>query len=255
MELYEIRQNLNSSKEKLKSLGESLDLEKMKSRISELNDMQSSESFWNDPKEAQKIIKEYNTLKDLYESYLKNERAIDDLLITADELNKVYDAEMAALLEEEYLNVTKDFEDYEIRVLLSNDYDHSNAILEIHPGAGGTESQDWAMMLYRMYQRYAQKNGYSFEVLDYQDGDEAGMKSCSVLIKGDLAYGYLKGESGVHRLVRISPFDASGRRHTSFASVEITPEFNNEIEITIDEKDLEIDTMRSSGAGGQHINI
>ena len=254
MELYEIRQNLNSSKEKLKSLGESLDLEKMKSRISELNDMQSSESFWNDPKEAQKIIKEYNTLKDLYESYLKNERAIDDLLITADELNKVYDAEMAALLEEEYLNVTKDFEDYEIRVLLSNDYDHSNAILEIHPGAGGTESQDWAMMLYRMYQRYAQKNGYSFEVLDYQDGDEAGMKSCSVLIKGDLAYGYLKGESGVHRLVRISPFDASGRRHTSFASVEITPEFNNEIEITIDEKDLEIDTMRSSGAGGQHIN-
>ena len=110
------------------------------------------------------------------------------------------------------------------------------------------------MMLYRMYQRYAQKNGYSFEVLDYQDGDEAGMKSCSVLIKGDLAYGYLKGESGVHRLVRISPFDASGRRHTSFASVEITPEFNNEIEITIDEKDLEIDTMRSSGAGGQHIN-
>ena len=168
MELYEIRQNLNSSKEKLKSLGESLDLEKMQSRISELNDMQSSESFWNDPKEAQKIIKEYNTLKDLYESYLKNERAIDDLLITADELNKVYDAEMAALLEEEYLNVTKDFEDYEIRVLLSNDYDHSNAILEIHPGAGGTESQDWAMMLYRMYQRYAQKNGYSFEVLDYQ---------------------------------------------------------------------------------------
>lgn len=155
MELYEIRQNLNSSKEKLKSLGESLDLEKMQSRISELNDMQSSESFWNDPKEAQKIIKEYNTLKDLYESYLKNERAIDDLLITADELNKVYDAEMAALLEEEYLNVTKDFEDYEIRVLLSNDYDHSNAILEIHPGAGGTESQDWAMMLYRMYQRYA----------------------------------------------------------------------------------------------------
>ncbi|MGN1054678.1 MAG: PCRF domain-containing protein, partial [Erysipelotrichaceae bacterium] len=180
MELYEIRQNLNSSKEKLKSLGESLDLEKMQSRISELNDMQSSESFWNDPKEAQKIIKEYNTLKDLYESYLKNERAIDDLLITADELNKVYDAEMSALLEEEYLNVTKDFEDYEIRVLLSNDYDHSNAILEIHPGAGGTESQDWAMMLYRMYQRYAQKNGYSFEVLDYQDGDEAGMKSCSV---------------------------------------------------------------------------
>lgn len=161
---------------------------------------------------------------------------------------------MFELLNEEYERVIASFEDFEIKVLLSNDYDHSNAILEIHPGAGGTESQDWAMMLFRMYQRYAQKNGFGFEVIDYQDGDEAGMKSCNVLIKGDLAYGYLKGESGVHRLVRISPFDASGRRHTSFASVEITPEFNDEIKIDIDEKDLEIDTMRSSGAGGQHIN-
>lgn len=141
-----------------------------------------------------------------------------------------------------------------MKVLLSNDYDHANAILEIHPGAGGTESQDWAEMLFRMYQRFAQKNGYGFEVIDYEDGDEAGLKSCSVLIKGDLAYGYLKGESGVHRLVRISPFDSNARRHTSFASVEVTPEFNDEIEITIEEKDLEVDTMRSSGAGGQHIN-
>lgn len=148
----------------------------------------------------------------------------------------------------------KDFEDFEMSVLLSNDYDHSNAILEIHPGAGGTESQDWADMLFRMYQRYCQKNGYGFEVVDYQDGDEAGLKSCSVLIKGDMAYGYLKGESGVHRLVRISPFDSNARRHTSFASVEISPEFNDQIDIVIEEKDLEVDTMRSSGAGGQHIN-
>ena len=125
-------------------------------------------------------------------------------------------------------------------VLLSNDYDHANAVLEIHPGAGGTESQDWAEMLFRMYQRYAQKNGYGFEVVDYQDGDEAGLKSCSVIIKGDMAYGYLKGESGVHRLVRISPFDANARRHTSFASVEVCPEFNDEIDIKIDEKDLEV---------------
>lgn len=141
-----------------------------------------------------------------------------------------------------------------MKVLLSNDYDHANAILEIHPGAGGTESQDWADMLFRMYQRYAQKNGFGFEVIDYQEGDEAGLKSCSVLIKGDLAYGYLKGETGVHRLVRISPFDANARRHTSFASVEVTPEINDEIDIKIEEKDLDVETMRSSGAGGQHIN-
>ena len=161
---------------------------------------------------------------------------------------------MFDLLNEEYLEASKKFEDFEMSVLLSNDYDHSNAILEIHPGAGGTESQDWASMLFRMYQRYAQANGYGFEVISYEEAIDAGIKSCSVLIKGDLAYGYLKGESGVHRLVRISPFDASGRRHTSFASVEVLPEFNNEFDIEIKEEDLEVDTMRSSGAGGQHIN-
>jgi len=179
---------------------------------------------------------------------------IGDLLNSIDELNKNYDEELKDLLETEFNEVSELFSSLEMKVLLSNDYDHSNAILEIHPGAGGTESQDWAQMLFRMYQRYAQKNGYGFEVIDYEDGDEAGMKSCSVIIKGDLAYGYLKGESGVHRLVRISPFDAAGRRHTSFASVEITPEFNDEIDIQINEGDLEVDTMRSSGAGGQHIN-
>jgi len=180
--------------------------------------------------------------------------AIKGLLETLDELNKNPDLELLELANEEYEEVNKNFEEFEMAVLLSNDYDHSNAILEIHPGAGGTESQDWALMLFRMYQRYAQKNGYGFEIIDYEDGDEAGIKSCSVLIKGDLAYGYLKGENGVHRLVRISPFDSNARRHTSFASIEVTPEFNDEIDIQIDEKDLEVETMRSSGAGGQHIN-
>ena len=171
-----------------------------------------------------------------------------------DDLSKNYDEELFELVNEEYLDATKKFEDFEIATLLSNDYDHSNAILEIHPGAGGTESQDWAAMLYRMYQRYAQNNGFGFEVVSYEEAIDAGIKSCSVLIKGDKAYGYLKGESGVHRLVRISPFDASGRRHTSFASVEVVPEFNDEINIEIRDEDLEVDTMRSSGAGGQHIN-
>ena len=171
-----------------------------------------------------------------------------------DELSRSYDAELFELVNEEYQDVSKDFEEYEIKVLLSNDYDHSNAILEIHPGAGGTESQDWASMLFRMYQRYAQNNGFGFEVIEYEEALEAGIKSCTVLIKGDMAYGYLKGETGVHRLVRISPFDSSARRHTSFASVEVLPEFNNEIDIEIRDEDLEVDTMRSSGAGGQHIN-
>ena len=179
---------------------------------------------------------------------------MEDLKEALDDLSKNYDEEMFELVSAEFEEADEAFEDFEMKVLLSNDYDHSNAILEIHPGAGGTESQDWAEMLFRMYQRYAAKNGYGFEVIDYQEADEAGLKSCSVLIKGDLAYGYLKGESGVHRLVRISPFDASGRRHTSFASVEVIPEFNDEIDIEIKESDLEVDTMRSSGAGGQHIN-
>ncbi len=186
--------------------------------------------------------------------YDLNEKQITSLLSELDELSRSYDAELFELVNEEYQDVSKDFEEYEIKVLLSNDYDHSNAILEIHPGAGGTESQDWASMLFRMYQRYAQNNGFGFEVIEYEEALEAGIKSCTVLIKGDMAYGYLKGETGVHRLVRISPFDSSARRHTSFASVEVLPEFNNEIDIEIRDEDLEVDTMRSSGAGGQHIN-
>ena len=226
-----MKQSLIEACNKMASLKESLNLVKIKARLEELDELQQALDFWNDPDAARRTIKEYNTLKELYESFYANEKALTGLLESVEEMTKVYDEEMFMLIEEEYHDVIKNFEEFEIKVLLSHDYDHSNAILEIHPGAGGTESQDWAMMLFRMYQRYAQKNGYQFEVLDYQDGDEAGMKSCSVLIKGDLAYGYLKGESGVHRLVRISPFDASGRRHTSFASVEITPEFNDEIEI------------------------
>ena len=158
------------------------------------------------------------------------------------------------LLEEEYPETMKQFEGFEINVLLSHPYDKNNAILELHPGAGGTESMDWAGMLYRMYSRWAEKKGFKITVLDFQEGEEAGVKSCSLLIEGDLAYGYLKAEKGVHRLVRISPFDSSGRRHTSFASLDVMPQFSDDIEIVIEEKDLDVITMRASGAGGQHIN-
>jgi len=161
---------------------------------------------------------------------------------------------MYDLIEEEYKEAIKNFEEFEIQVLLADKYDHSNAYLEIHPGAGGTEAQDWAAMLFRMYQRYSEKHGFSFEIQDYEEAIDAGIKSCTVLIKGDLAYGYLKGESGVHRLVRISPFDSGARRHTSFAAVEVTPELPEDVDIQIEEKDIEVETMRSSGAGGQHIN-
>ena len=159
-----------------------------------------------------------------------------------------------AVLDEDYLTFEKEMDDFEKTLLFSGEYDHHNALLEIHPGAGGTESQDWASMLMRMYQRYADKKGWKIEVLDYLDGEEAGLKSVSLRIVGYNAYGHLKAEKGVHRLVRISPFDASKRRHTSFASVDVMPEFDNDIEIEIDPHDIRIDTYRASGAGGQHIN-
>lgn len=226
-----------------------------KNKIIKANEAKmSEEGFWNDQKSAQRIIQETNSLKNMIEEYQRIDKALVMLKENLDDLKDAYDEEMFELIEEDYNNVIDRFEKFEIMVLLSQPYDKSNAIIELHPGAGGTESQDWAMMLYRMYCRYAEKKGYKVTVLDYQDGEEAGIKSCSILIEGYMAYGYLKSEKGVHRLVRISPFDASGRRHTSFASVDVMPQFNNEIEITIEEKDLEVTTMRASGAGGQHIN-
>ncbi|MDY6062312.1 MAG: peptide chain release factor 2 [Erysipelotrichaceae bacterium] len=254
MELYEIRAKVVSQLKKINDLGISLNFDGLKEKLNELNLKQSQDDFWTDNKKATATIKEANSITKLINTHENLISRLKDLELSLNELNKTYDGDMFELVEEEFKSVNKDFDDYEILVLLKEDYDHSNAILTIHPGAGGTESQDWAMMLFRMYQRYANKNGYGFEVLDYEDGDEAGLKSCSILIKGDLAYGYLKGENGVHRLVRISPFDTSGRRHTSFASVEITPEFNDEIDININDNDLEVTTMRSSGAGGQNVN-
>ncbi len=212
------------------------------------------DNFWSDRKKAQSLINESNSLKDLLESLEKISNEIDEINETLAVLKSDYDEEMHMLLEEEYTSTIKKYEDLEIRVLLSHPYDNNNAIIELHPGAGGTESQDWALMLYRMYTRYCAIKGYKCTLLDMLDGEEAGIKSCSLLIEGPLAYGYLKGEKGVHRLVRISPFDSGGRRHTSFASVDVMPEFNDDIVIEIKPEDIEIETHRASGAGGQHIN-
>ena len=214
----------------------------------------AKDDFWSDQKQAQKIIKENNIYRQLVDTYQNLNHETVDLLSSVSDLQSSYDEEMKSLVDEEFQTYDHQYNDFEIRVLLAGPYDDHNAILEIHPGAGGVEAMDWASMLYRMYCRYAELHGFKVEILDYQPGEEAGIKSVSMRVIGNMAYGYLKAESGVHRLVRISPFDANARRHTSFASVEIMPEFEDDLEIQIDEKDLDIITMRSSGAGGQHIN-
>jgi peptide chain release factor 2 len=230
------------------------DLDQKLKKIEELDAQSLEPDFWSDQKKAQQTIRTRNSLKDITDSYESLHTSLLSLNETADELKAGFDEELMELAEEEYKEVEPLLDQFEIKVLLSHEYDQSNAILEIHPGAGGTESCDWASMLYRMYTRYAEKKGYKVTVLDYQPGDEAGLKSATLLVEGDKAYGYLKGEKGVHRLVRISPFDAGARRHTSFASLDVMPQFNDEIEIEIKPEDLIIETKRASGAGGQHIN-
>ena len=254
MELYEMKQGIAKNQDKLASMNKSLHLEEKRAQLAENSKKMEAADFWNDQKAAQRLIKESNQMKSLVDTHDKLKSALDDLSDSIASLQTTFDSDMNELVQEEYADTMKQFSDFEIQVLLSGQYDNHNAILEIHPGAGGTEAMDWAGMLYRMYMRYAEKKGYKVTLMDYQEGEEAGMKSCSVLLEGPMVYGYLKAENGVHRLVRISPFDANARRHTSFASVEVVPQFDDDMEIDIDPQDLEVLTMRSSGAGGQHIN-
>lgn len=230
------------------------DLDSKKSDFQALQEKMLAEDFWSDQQKAQQTIRKSNHLKQIVDQYEGLVAQADNLKESMEVLKEDFDQDLMDLTEIDYQSFSKEFEDFEISILLSHEYDQSNAILEIHPGAGGTESCDWASMLYRMYTRYAEKKGYRLSVLDYQAGEEAGIKSVTILVEGEKAYGYLKSEKGVHRLVRISPFDSGARRHTSFASLDVMPQFNDEIEIDIRPEDLEIETKRASGAGGQHIN-
>ena len=217
--------------------------------------MMAEPDFWNNQNKAQSTIDKNNALKSIVNEYYNLLNEVDDMNATRELLQEDYDEDMKIELEQDVEQFRKKIDQYELQLLLDGPHDANNAILELHPGAGGTESQDWASMLLRMYQRYCEQNGFNVETVDYLPGDEAGVKSVTLLIKGYNAYGYLKAEKGVHRLVRISPFDSSGRRHTSFASCDVIPEFDNdEIEIEINPDDITVDTFRASGAGGQHIN-
>ena len=230
------------------------DLDKVEKEKQALESQIGSDGFWNNQREAQKIINKFNSMNDKINSYRSLVVKVNSIGEMLEFIKEAYDEEIHASISEEILVLKKEFEEYSVNVLLVGEYDDSNVIVEIHPGAGGTESQDWADMLYRMYIRYAEKNGYKIQMIDYLEGDGAGLKSVSFMIKGKNAYGFMKSEKGVHRLVRISPFDSSGRRHTSFASVEVTPEITDTIDIVIEDKDIRIDTYRSSGAGGQNVN-
>ena len=230
------------------------DIAKLEEELKELEKETMQENFWQDSKKSNKTLARIKTLKNKTTEYQEINKELNNLMELTELVEMEPDAEMAKDIIKSTQKVEKRLEKFEISTLLSGKYDSNNAIVTIHPGAGGTESQDWAEMLYRMYTRWADKNGYKVLELDYLEGEEAGIKSVTFEIIGENAYGYMRGEMGVHRLVRISPFDSGGRRHTSFASVEVLPEITDDIEIEINPDDLRIDTYRASGAGGQHIN-
>ena len=222
--------------------------------IANFEEKMSAPDFWDDNEKAQSVIAEMNAVKSSVDQYEKLQQEYDDASMMAELADEEGDESLFGEIAESVKSIKKRLEDFELDLLLNQPYDKMNAILELHPGAGGTESQDWGQMLLRMYTRWAEKRGFKVEVLDYLPGDEAGIKSVTLLIKGFNAYGYLKTEKGVHRLVRISPFDSSGRRHTSFVSCDVVPEITEDTDVEIRTEDLKIDTYRASGAGGQHIN-
>ena len=239
----------------INQLMEALGIDNLKSRLEELQSKASQPDFWNDTQNSQVVLRETKEIQDKLDSYNKLRSDWEYTLELIDLAQEMDDDSVVNEVAQNSKKIKNDLASQKLSTLLTGEYDANNAILTLHAGAGGTEAQDWAEMLYRMYTRWAERRGFKHKVLNYLDGDEAGIKTASILIEGSNAYGYLKSEAGVHRLVRVSPFDSSGRRHTSFASVEVMPEIDDTVEVKIEDKDLRIDTYRASGAGGQHVNM
>ena len=254
IELEENLRFLNELNIKLNHIKDSMKINELTQELKKLEEESTKDDFWNDQANSSKVFARIKSIQRKINGYENIVSELNNLKEMNELLNLEPDQDLLKELLKNSDTLKNKLDDLEIQTLFSGKYDSNNAIITLHPGAGGTESQDWAEMLYRMYSRWANKNGFSIKELDYLDGDEAGIKSVTALISGENAYGYLKGEMGVHRLVRISPFDSGGRRHTSFASLEVLPEITDDIEIDIDLNDLRIDTYRASGAGGQHIN-
>lgn len=252
--LEEAKYTLSGFEDKIKELGSALRIDELRAEAERLEESTAVEGFWNDAENSAKILRTMKQVKSKIENFEKLAQRVEDALVLCEMAIEDNDESVVDEVVTEVSEITKEEERQRIEILLSGEYDRNNAILSFHPGAGGTEAQDWALMLYRMYTRWGEKHGYNVKLIDWLDGEEAGLKSATIMIEGVNAYGYLKSENGVHRLVRVSPFDSSGRRHTSFASVEVMPEFEDDNSIEIKDEELEITAHRSSGAGGQHIN-
>ena len=254
MDNYEYTELLKTLSTKVENIAGVVKPENIKARLKEIEELENDQNLWQDVAKAGAIGKEKTKILNILNKFLNAKNAVDDAKALYELANSENDEDTinslfaeADALEDKIINL-------EISMMLGGENDDKNAIVSIHPGAGGTESNDWASMLYRMYLRFCEREGFKIEVLDFQEGEEAGLKDVSFIVRGENAYGYLKAENGIHRLVRVSPFDSAGRRHTSFSSVMVSPELNDDIEINIEEKDIRVDVFRASGAGGQHIN-
>ena len=254
LQFEEVKQALVDLEPELRELADALGLEKTKEEIEKLEQQAAAPGFWDDLENTQKVLQRTSSLKAKVENYNKLCGHYDDAKALAEMGDEAEDLSVLPEAQEELENFKSQLEAMRLTTLLTGEYDSKNAILTFHAGAGGTEAQDWAEMLYRMYNRWGERHGFQVKTLDYLDGEEAGLKSASVLIEGENAYGFLKSEAGVHRLVRVSPFDSSGRRHTSFSSLEVMPEIDDTIEVEIDPADIKMDVYRASGAGGQKVN-
>ena len=254
LEFEQLNLRLVANKAELTDLKDALGYDRLKREIEELEMKSSAPGFWDNPEESQKIVQKTGKLKNTVELYDKSVALYEDLEVLIQMGDEEGDLSLISEIETSIEELENSLASQRLQTLLTGEYDRNNAILTFHAGAGGTEAMDWVSMLVRMYTRWTERHGFKVNMLDFLDGDEAGLKSAVLSIEGDNAYGYLKGESGVHRLVRVSPFDASGRRHTSFASLEVMPEITDDAEIEIREEDIKMDVFRSSGAGGQHIN-